>query len=1083
MERYNFFKAAVENAEKADGNAVGCSVMKLRGDGITSIDNSVAAKVIGAEAALQGKYLELIHITDMTRIPDGILVSCMTQGGRLVVLDKVVKGCYVICEKTDAGKLDLTNPLSAQYMRALIKKRSNNKTIVLCDEIYTEKIAWSDAVAKSYGDRYGEDIIESLPLLFLDVEGGERFRVRYYKLLSELTAENFLIPVKAAADAASAHITATVIGKKGVYAPVLPDNLNLSGYCCFNRIVVDTSCSDPDRITLRRYSTLAQMLSRTSSAVISAETLLKENLNELKNKADRLFSGGINRIIVSDSQKVKDNPLYKHKYEYFREYCNLLSAALREAKQVDQMLVFYPTSTLYAAAYPRSGKAADIERLVKSFDKNGMGYLLCDEILWETAAVLLNTDIIIGNTKYSEILLADAGFISSTAANKLAEFVSKGGKTYILGDEPQFIDGDKTEKAAKALKTAERIKTVTDTKKPSLFSFKEDISVRFGRLTDGSILVFAADVVGSADVQKIRFNTKGTATFLNLLSISELYAVDNTFINRIMRKKDIDLSRAGTKSVLLRVSDTGRGINDMSSYKFIEPSEDFTLKKCDNNTLPIGTASFRTGRGKWNNETRLSEICEQIITGKKASVELRLTFNIEKLPRAKSVDIVLPEKLQAKVTLNGEDTQELRHVYRGGNLKVGENTIGVLIENAHEQLTDTGIIDSILVKGKFAVIPMDGYEYVAGRKLVPQGEFAITQIPDSIDISRITENGFWHFSGDMEFTTHVYAQKKSGNVYKFAFSEFSAELCSISVNGIPAGTVGFAPYELVVSDLLYDGDNEVTVKLIFGEENTKWNELTEDGKRVFRSLGVKPSTMEKSYTLTDDFISTDGVTKEYKCGDHTVLTANNHTFTVQKGEFVALTGNDGSGKSTFINLLAGITRCDEGEMVIDGKKITDYTEEELLEYRRNDVGIVSLDGDLMPNLTVRENVQLAARICKTPLDTQSVLSVAGLSDNAEKLPEELSFADIQRTALARALVKNPKLIPCDEPTARLDYKDSKAFIGLLLDICKNSGRTIIMATHNSAITRVADRTLRLRDGFIVETAVNPEPVSVERMDW
>mgnify|MGYP002799099705 FL=1 len=225
------------------------------------------------------------------------------------------------------------------------------------------------------------------------------------------------------------------------------------------------------------------------------------------------------------------------------------------------------------------------------------------------------------------------------------------------------------------------------------------------------------------------------------------------------------------------------------------------------------------------------------------------------------------------------------------------------------------------------------------------------------------------------------------------------------------------------------------------------------------------------------------IRKYYKMGEVTIKALDGIDFVIEKGEFAVIVGPSGAGKTTVLNILGGMDTSDEGTILVDGEDISKYTERQLTTYRRNDIGFVFQFYNLVPNLTALENVELASQICKNPLDASSVLEDVGLKDRMHNFPAQLSGGEQQRVAIARALAKNPKLLLCDEPTGALDYQTGKAILKLLQDTCRSKGMTVVVITHNLAISPMADRVIRIKNGVVSEMTVNDSPTSVELIEW
>ena len=231
------------------------------------------------------------------------------------------------------------------------------------------------------------------------------------------------------------------------------------------------------------------------------------------------------------------------------------------------------------------------------------------------------------------------------------------------------------------------------------------------------------------------------------------------------------------------------------------------------------------------------------------------------------------------------------------------------------------------------------------------------------------------------------------------------------------------------------------------------------------------------------FVTFEEVCKYYEMGETRIAAADHVSFSIEKGEFCIILGPSGAGKTTVLNMLGGMDTCDEGTILLDGERVSDFDQKRLTDYRRYDVGFVFQFYNLVQNLTARENVELAAEICREPLDADTVLDEVGLSQRKNNFPAQLSGGEQQRVSIARALAKNPKILLCDEPTGALDYKTGKQVLALLQDTCRKKGRTVIVITHNSALAAMADRVIRINSGRVVDMQVNLEPTPVERIEW
>ncbi len=231
------------------------------------------------------------------------------------------------------------------------------------------------------------------------------------------------------------------------------------------------------------------------------------------------------------------------------------------------------------------------------------------------------------------------------------------------------------------------------------------------------------------------------------------------------------------------------------------------------------------------------------------------------------------------------------------------------------------------------------------------------------------------------------------------------------------------------------------------------------------------------------FVEFHDVKKIYQMGEVEVVAVAGMTFSIEEGEFVCIVGPSGAGKTTLLNMLGGMTGCTSGKILLDEREISGLGERDLTLYRRHDIGFVFQFYNLVQNLTALENVELASQICRDPLDAAEVMGQVGLSHRLNNFPSQLSGGEQQRVAIARALAKNPKLLLCDEPTGALDYQTGKAILKLLQDTCRNTGKTVVLITHNLAFTAIADRVIHVREGRAASVEVNANPVSADTLEW
>ena len=232
-----------------------------------------------------------------------------------------------------------------------------------------------------------------------------------------------------------------------------------------------------------------------------------------------------------------------------------------------------------------------------------------------------------------------------------------------------------------------------------------------------------------------------------------------------------------------------------------------------------------------------------------------------------------------------------------------------------------------------------------------------------------------------------------------------------------------------------------------------------------------------------EFVKVQDITKTYKMGEVEIHAVDHISFSIEQGELVVIVGPSGAGKTTVLNILGGMDTCTKGSIIVGGRDISKLKDKQLIEYRRFDIGFVFQFYNLVPNLTAKENVELATQISKNPMDSTEALESVGLSQRSANFPAQLSGGEQQRVSIARALAKRPKLLLCDEPTGALDYKTSKEILCLIEQINQKYGNTVIMVTHNDAIKNMADRVVKLRDGQIRKNYVNETKIAAADLEW
>lgn len=232
-----------------------------------------------------------------------------------------------------------------------------------------------------------------------------------------------------------------------------------------------------------------------------------------------------------------------------------------------------------------------------------------------------------------------------------------------------------------------------------------------------------------------------------------------------------------------------------------------------------------------------------------------------------------------------------------------------------------------------------------------------------------------------------------------------------------------------------------------------------------------------------DIVEFINVNKEYRVGNRAIVANKDLTFKIKEKEFVVIVGPSGSGKTTLLNLLGGMDTLTSGKIIVDGEDISTFSDKQLTLFRRDSIGFVFQFYNLINNLTALNNVEISSEICSNPLDSMEVLRAVGLEERADNFPSQLSGGEQQRVSIARALAKNPKLLLCDEPTGALDYETGKKILRLLHDVSRNNQKTVIIITHNSALTKMADHVLYIKNGTILKEEFNEHPEPIESINW
>ena len=1047
MEKYNIFSSVSlfcdAEGEKETLSRCGLEFANLECD---VIDNGVMQKICENDITAEAHFIECKQVNDISAMPERPLAYYSLTEAGLVRLKGAQPGCLVVYERVMTGFADITKSVVGMAICAKIRAAQND--VLLSDNIYPDGIIWSQQIYKTYNEKFGENMLDKLALLFVSAKGSVRFRGRYYKLVNELTYQNFLLPLKEAADEKGIQLYATVSERAGVAAD-MPSNINLAGYGCFNKMLIDTAHGLPSNITLKRYFAFSRFFAFNRVALMSNALILEKSLDEIRATFENLIAIGFDLIVMD----VKENSdaLSNAKAKYIKKYCDLLSAACAQMTSSERKLIFYPTFT--RVMNDENDFDFDFGVELQKLEQNGIAYDICDELTFKTFAECVEGKLTVCECSYDGITFVNTENVLFATANKMQELLQQKILFNSFGEQLRLIDGVKSARVETFVKQFTPIKRIENISKTNPFRLNGFTTCRFGLLPDKSLLLFTN---GKGDAN-ISFKTKGKISSVDLLSRAETEALSK----KAFSKKGAPL----IGSQLIKVSKNQKVLYSGSSGVALQTGELFTLNADFKNMLPLNVCAYRTPRGHWNEPTVLGNLGE-VLSDAKSGAEFKFMLNCEDLKG--NVSLYVPNFTKCEVAVNGKNADKNGSVFNISSLlSNGQNEIVLSVPEVAAQISQNGMIESIFVMGNFAARNDGDITYDTEHKIYNNGNYTLTAIPEQVDINRLRESGFWHFAGVMELSCMVFVSKRGSSVYKLKFSEMNAELVQVAVNGIDVGIIGFAPYEINVGDYLSDGDNKITVKLYSPESSLKIK-TTDDGAYVFEPLGLGADR------INYEFIEFDNVSKAYKIGENNVTALDKVSFNLENGEFVVIAGPSGSGKTTLLNILGGMDKADSGNVVVEGANIGKLTEKQLTNYRRNDIGFVFQQNNLVDDLTVRENVELASRLSTDAINVNIALQAIGLSDHADGIVANLSAGQQQRVAIARALAKNPKMLLCDEPTGILNKDESDEILSLLYETCKTTNKTAIVVTNNEKIFEKADRVIKLENGCIVESIVNLE---------
>ncbi len=1085
MEKYNFFKSLLKNKEAVEQMNVESFIAKsIKPEDSLVIDYAKAASIDKVGNLYSAKVLRCRIVTDLSKLPETILGCYMVDGGELIKLKKVVKGCHIVYYDILSDYINLTGKNAVQtFLSELLEGSNHFKNVIVSNNIFPSQILWSKTIRREYEEKYHEEITDKLALLFVDAKGSTRFKSRYFSLLHELVAQNFLMPLKNITNANGAELCGEMNCVLSPISQVLP-NVSLMPFAGrFDRIILrlPRELSKSDFIK-KNAGILTNINMQKTVGTISYEDFLSMSLDELKRLVDRLFANNINRVCIDLPEQIEG--IAQEKYNQICAHIKRLVSVFSMGERLCDVLFLYPASASFSEYTPmdtsrivayNSVIAKELSVLCKSNIPFDVGYeqALGEQIVCEGAILS------VGKSTYSKLVLPSAATVSYNTANFLIDFVNKGGRVYTLGEKPHLIDGVKSERIEKLQSIIRPLKNEElYAIRPKYIPVVSDssIDVRVTKLAEAGIMYFFANICATAKKPTATIFTFEDIVNVDIVNFVERAAILKNKIGKITGRcaVELDYYEQGN-STFFRIVKNAAYENLRRNHKLLPLDEVFNIRSVAPNTLRFTDCQWRIGHGKWQSAP-VEKIIEAVKKrNKEFSAQFRFGFGVSMGFLTESVKFCCEMSKHFDIAVNGKAIEFSgdKKVDITGYIKLGNNEILLTAQKCIEAVsTEPYVLSNLYLSGDFALKCNEEYTY-SEQGILTKGEFSLISRPDSINSYKLRENGFWFFDGSIELSQTVLVGKKESAIYKIAFKDIQSVYAEITVNGVYAGILAFAPYELDVSDLVIEGENEICVKfhsLSYKETRDEKNWL------CFKSFGGRLRDTANS------FISFEDVVKSYRDAEREVCLMNGITFGIDRGELVVIAAPDGSGKTTLLNMLAGIEGYDTGRIKVDGEDLGEMNIISLNNYRRNAAAFIISGANLIDTMTVLENITLAQHK-NTQKDVLPILESVGIESLINKFPYELSQYDKQRVAIARALLREVRFILCDEPFGALDYKAGNELLCMLKNVCKSTGKTVIIATNNFAVCDAADRVIKLKNGKLSANIVNEKPISPEGIEW
>lgn len=1030
------------------------------------------------------KNLRFTTITNISRLPADIIGCYMVDNNELVRLSKPVRGCYAVYVQGIGNMADITDPNVAPLLIENAVKNVSETSFVMISQLLfaTTCPLWSKEIENAYRRKYGTNIIDKLALLFIDAKGSARFRGRFYSIINELVLSNFVKPACMLCRDKGYKIYAYSEGDGvGILSFAMPFYSEFDGVA----LKVDKNTSYEK---IKQFATVSGQQKKQVIALLDESYNNISKLDMLRGITDELYVNGIDDIfIMPDNSGTAKIDSWQENADCFTDYIDSVNGYFKGSVPLVQTLLLCPVYSAYSAFNIYNKEALEqldeaFHQSISALNRNCVSYHFGDERVLKNAKVGSNGTIKIGENIYKKVVLPPTTNITLNVATLLIDFAACGGKIFCFGEVPHLIDGvisERVEKLASFIRVLQYREAIMLKSDYEPLVNVDGILSRVARCDDGDVMYMLVN----GDLTPKKFNT----TVNTVSNIAVLNPTENTEIGvksdltngKLLNRTTFASELQAGESLYFRISKNKAAAGTHKNCHYIDLPEEWEIVNSPLNMLPLYICEWHGGDGVWSDEKNIISAISEIRESGVQKAEIRFGFNVDESFFSR-LYIAANSIKKYKFKINGAalsttETGNINGVWDTADISelviAGFNSISVSL--SAKAIRDLEF-DGLFIAGNFT-LGADKYGINGDNKIVLGESLKIQQkLSEYVKITEIERSGYWYFCGEMTLKASFNVAEKDDIPYKVGFTDLYVPCAKVSVNGNCVGTLGFKPYELSIEKYIVSGKNEITVTLYANSQNIM-SVYKNDFALNRLGVGLRRKTVS--------FVEFQNVSKYYQNGGRLMAAVDNVSFNINKGEFVVVVGPSGAGKTTLLNILGGMDTCDEGTVIVDGNKVSEYNERKLTDYRRYDVGFVFQFYNLISNLTALENVQIASEICREPYDPKRTLQAVGLADRTDNFPAQLSGGEQQRVSIARALAKNPKILLCDEPTGALDYVTGKEILKLLYDTCKQTGKTVVVITHNSAICAMADRVIKIKNGSVTENSVNPSPTPAERIEW